>query len=103
MLVSSSGWIGSRSHHAEFEVTRLGCPLPFRKKPRSPPATPATSTPCRLEGCFRAYPPGSHFIKPTRLSIRIGKPVTFEDCPDNRAGWNTVAKRLHQCIEDLSR
>ena len=55
--------------------------------------------PCRLEGCSRAYPPGGHFVKPTRLSIRIGKPVTFEDYPDNRAGWTNVAKRLHQCIE----
>jgi 1-acyl-sn-glycerol-3-phosphate acyltransferase len=59
--------------------------------------------PCRLEGCFRAWPAGSRFIKPTSLKITIGKPVTFEDCTDDRAGWNTVAERLHDCVEDLSR
>jgi 1-acyl-sn-glycerol-3-phosphate acyltransferase len=58
--------------------------------------------PCRLEGCSRAWPPGNSFIKPTCLSIKIGKPVTFEDCPDTRAGWNTVAARLHDCIEELA-
>jgi 1-acyl-sn-glycerol-3-phosphate acyltransferase len=58
--------------------------------------------PCRLEGCFRAWPPGNSFVKPTCLSIKIGKPVTFEDCPDTRTGWNTVAARLHDCIEELA-
>lgn len=57
--------------------------------------------PCRLEGCFQAWPPGGRFIKPTSLKITIGKPVTFEDCPDTKAGWNLVAGRLHGCIEDL--
>ena len=59
--------------------------------------------PCHLESCFRSWPPGSRFPKPTRLSIKIGKPLTFEDCPDDRTGWNTVAERLHGCVEDLSR
>ena len=58
--------------------------------------------PCHLEGCFDSWPPGGRFPKPTRLRIRIGKPVTFEDCPDDRTGWNTVAERLHRCVEDLS-
>ncbi|MDE0836655.1 MAG: hypothetical protein OSA84_09930 [Akkermansiaceae bacterium] len=58
--------------------------------------------PCRLEGCFRAWPPGGSFVKLTRLSIKIGKPITFEDCPDNRSGWNTVAGRLHECLENLA-
>ena len=59
--------------------------------------------PCHLEGCFRSWPPGGHFAKPTCLSIKIGKPVTFEDCADDRIGWNAVAERLHGCVEDLSR
>lgn len=58
--------------------------------------------PCRLEGCFRAWPADGSFVKPTRLSIKIGKPVTFENCPDTRAGWNTVAGRLHDCLENLA-
>lgn len=59
--------------------------------------------PCHLEGCFRAWPPGGHFVKPTRLGIKIGKPLTFEDCTDDRAGWNEVAGRLHNSIADLAR
>lgn len=58
--------------------------------------------PCHLEGCFRAWPPGGHFVKPTRLGIKIGKPLTFEDCTDDRAGWNEVADRLHTCVADLA-
>lgn len=57
--------------------------------------------PCRLEGCFHAWPPGGRFIKPTRLRIRIGKPMTFGNCDDDRAGWNLVAERLHESVEQL--
>lgn len=57
--------------------------------------------PCHLEGCHRAWPPGAHFIKPTKLRVRIGKPLSFEQTPDNREGWNEVAKRLQQAVTDL--
>jgi 1-acyl-sn-glycerol-3-phosphate acyltransferase len=59
--------------------------------------------PCRLDGCFRAMPPGARFVKPTRLSIQIGQPITFEDCPDSRDGWDIIAGRLHDRIKELGR
>ncbi|MFK7850651.1 MAG: lysophospholipid acyltransferase family protein [Akkermansiaceae bacterium] len=57
--------------------------------------------PCKLEGCAHAWPPGGHFIKPTKLRIKIGEPVSFGNCPDNRSGWNDIAKQLHERIEKL--
>lgn len=58
--------------------------------------------PCHLEGCHRSWPPCGRFIKPTKLRIRIGKPLTFEDYEDTKSGWNKVAKRLQECVESLA-
>lgn len=57
--------------------------------------------PCRLEGCHRAWPPGSHFVKPTKLRITIGKPMSFPGQPDCREGWNAIAVQLQQAVEGL--
>lgn len=58
--------------------------------------------PCHLDGCFRAWPPGARFIKPVRIEVRIGKPLTFADCPDTRAGWDEVSRRLRHCVEEMA-
>jgi 1-acyl-sn-glycerol-3-phosphate acyltransferase len=58
--------------------------------------------PCYLDGCFRAWPPGRHFSMPLSVGIKIGPPIQFDDCPDNRAGWDTVAKRLRGAVEELA-
>jgi len=57
--------------------------------------------PCRLEGCHRAWPPGAHFVKPTRLRIHIGEPRTFENVEDHREGWNRIAEELQHAVESL--
>lgn len=57
--------------------------------------------PCRLNGCFRAFPPGGRFIKPVRISVRIGPALRFDACPDDRAGWDSVAYQLRGAIEAL--
>lgn len=58
--------------------------------------------PCRLEGCFQACPPGSRFVKPKRLTLKIGLPLNFQQTPDNRGGWDSVARQLHAAVEALS-
>lgn len=58
--------------------------------------------PCHLDGCFRAWPPGKHFSKPLSVGISIGPPMIFDDCSDDRAGWDSIAKRLQAAVENLA-
>lgn len=58
--------------------------------------------PCHLEGCFRALPPGSRFPKPLSLAVTVGKPIRFDDCPDNRTGWDAIAARLQVAVEGFA-
>lgn len=55
--------------------------------------------PCRLEGCYQAWPPGTCFIKPAKVRVTLGKPMIFETCSDTREGWNEIAKALQQSID----
>jgi len=58
--------------------------------------------PCRLEGCFHSFPPGSRFVKPTRITVKISPPIRFDADPDNRAGWDAIAQQLRGAVETLS-
>ena len=55
--------------------------------------------PCHLDGCFRALPPGSQLAKPVPISLRIDPPLLFNTYADNRAGWDAVARKLHEAFE----
>lgn len=57
---------------------------------------------CRLDGCFRALPPGRWLCKPRRISVKIGPPLRFDDCPNNRSGWDTIAAQLRGEVKRLS-
>ena len=101
-----------RRLHQEKEVfiifpegtrSRTGEMLPFRSGiGRLVAKTNVPVVPCYLEGCFHAWPPERHFSKPLSIRISIGPPITFEDCPDDRAGWDTVAKRLKAGVMELA-
>lgn len=58
--------------------------------------------PCRLDGCFRSFPPGSRFIKPVRITVKIAPPIRFDAGSDNRAGWDAIAQQLRGAVEKLS-
>ena len=85
---------GTRSRTGEMQAFQSGIG-------RLVAQTNVPVVPCRLTGCFRAFPPGRRFIKPTRITVRIGPPLHFESCPDNRAGWDTIAGQLRDAIEKL--
>jgi 1-acyl-sn-glycerol-3-phosphate acyltransferase len=64
--------------------------------------TPVPVVPCYLDGCFRAWPSGSHFIKPVRVTVRIGRPLRFDEVPDHRAGWDGIASQLGEAVAQLA-
>jgi 1-acyl-sn-glycerol-3-phosphate acyltransferase len=79
--------------------SRDGNPLPW--KPGIGMMIAGTSVPvlpCRLFGCFEAFPPGAVIPRPRRIRVRIGAPITFGETPDNREGWNHVAATLRDAV-----
>jgi len=86
---------GTRSRTGEMLAFRSGIG-------RLVARTTVPVVPCYLEGCFRAWPPGRHFSKPLSIGISIGPPMNFEDCSDDRAGWDSIAKRLKAAVENLA-
>lgn len=86
---------GTRSRTGEMQKFRSGIG-------RMVANSPVPVLPCRLEGCFRALPPGSRFPKPLGLTVKVGKPIRFDDCPDNRAGWDAIAEQLQLAVESLA-
>jgi len=57
--------------------------------------------PCHLQGTFEATPPNSWVLRPTPIEVRIGEPLTFESCADERSGWDQVAGRLEDAVRKL--
>lgn len=38
-------------------------------------------------------------MKPVPISLRIDPPLRFDTYPDNRTGWDAVARKLHEAYE----
>ena len=58
--------------------------------------------PCYLQGTFEAMPPNSWFLRPKRIEVRIGKPLTFERCANERDGWNQVGWQVEAAVRKLA-
>lgn len=54
--------------------------------------------PCRLFGCFEAFPPGAVIPRPRKIGVRIGTPITFQSTPNDRDGWNIVSATLRDAV-----
>lgn len=57
--------------------------------------------PCYIDGAGRAMSVTSRFVRPERLTIRIGQPLQFADLPDNREGWQQTTHRLEAAVHEL--
>jgi 1-acyl-sn-glycerol-3-phosphate acyltransferase len=64
--------------------------------------TPVPVVPCWLQGTFEAMPPDSWLLRPTRIEVRIGEPLTFADCAEDRSGWDRVAGQLEAAVRKLA-
>jgi 1-acyl-sn-glycerol-3-phosphate acyltransferase len=82
--------------------SRDGNYLPF--KPGVGMLVAGTSVPvvpCHLSGTFEALPAGRRWPRPRRIVLRVGKPVSFEDQVNQRAGWDRVTAAVEERIRTL--
>lgn len=58
--------------------------------------------PCYIHGAFEAMPRDKILPRPRKISVRIGKPMSFESLPHGREGWNQIAADLEQAVRALA-
>ena len=63
-------------------------------------ATPVI--PCYLDGAFDAWPKGQIIPKPQKLTLKIGKPLTFGHLWRNRPNCDRIAQELETAVRNLS-
>jgi 1-acyl-sn-glycerol-3-phosphate acyltransferase len=64
-------------------------------------ATPVPVIPCHLDGTFHALPPGAQWPRPTQIVLRMGAPLQFAGVPNQREGWETIARDVEQAVRAL--
>ncbi len=58
--------------------------------------------PVFIHGAFKAMPPGSVFVRPTKLSITFGKPLRFSDeVYKSKEGRNIIMAELDKTMREL--
>ena len=87
---------GTRTESGELQPFKPGVALLVR-------GTSIPVIPCYLDGAFRAWPKGSAFPRPVKLTLRIGEPKTYENAPEGRRGLLNIAGDLHDAVAQLSR
>lgn len=85
---------GTRSRDGELGKFRPGIGMLVA-------SAPVPVVPCRLRGCFAAFPPGRRLPAPHPLHLTIGHPLIFEKTPDTREGWDQISTTLRTAIEAL--
>jgi 1-acyl-sn-glycerol-3-phosphate acyltransferase len=63
--------------------------------------TPAPVVPCCIRGAFEALPPGARLPRPRKVAVRIGKPLSFAEAPDDREGWRRIAAEAEEAVRAL--
>jgi 1-acyl-sn-glycerol-3-phosphate acyltransferase len=58
--------------------------------------------PCHLDGPFLVLPPGRKVPRPYTITVRVGDPITFEHCTNDREGWEAVAAGIRERIVKLA-
>lgn len=58
--------------------------------------------PCYLEGTFRAWPKGSWFPRPYRVSLAIGEPRSYEHLGRGKESATEISRDLREAIVSLA-
>lgn len=58
--------------------------------------------PCYLEGTFEAFPPETFIPRLHKVTVRIGRPRTFEHLDNRRPGWDEVSGLLEADVKALA-
>ena len=64
-------------------------------------ATSVPVIPCHLDGTFAALPPGARWPRSSHIVLRIGTRMQFDKLPNERSGWETIARALEQAVRAL--
>lgn len=64
--------------------------------------TPIPVIPCYLDGAYRAWPKGSLFPRPVKLTLRIGEPRTYEHGFEGKRGLLDIANDLQEAVARLA-
>jgi 1-acyl-sn-glycerol-3-phosphate acyltransferase len=57
--------------------------------------------PCYLQGAFAALPAGQILPRPRKLTLTIGRPLSFADIDDTRRGWEHVGTCVEAAVRRL--
>jgi 1-acyl-sn-glycerol-3-phosphate acyltransferase len=85
---------GTRSRTGQMSAFRSGIGMLVA-------ATSVPVVPCHLQGTFDALPPGAKWPRSSRIVMRIGVPCQFENSPNERTGWQSIAQTLEQAVRAL--
>jgi 1-acyl-sn-glycerol-3-phosphate acyltransferase len=58
--------------------------------------------PCHLSGSFAAMPPDARAVRPRKIILQIGTPLTFETVANHAEGWRRIAAVAREEIVALS-
>ena len=58
--------------------------------------------PCYLEGCHECLRPENTIPRPRHITLHIGKPMTFDNVSNERAGWRQIAADIEARVRQLS-
>ncbi|MFO0914979.1 MAG: lysophospholipid acyltransferase family protein [Pirellulales bacterium] len=59
--------------------------------------------PCFIEGAGRAMSVSAKFVRPERITIRVGQPMTFAELTDDRDGWHKTTQLLESAVRELGK
>ena len=65
--------------------------------------TDVPAVPCFIRGTFEAMPATRRFPRFSRLGLRVGEAMTFNDVANDREGWTSIARRLEEGVRRLAR
>ena len=57
--------------------------------------------PCHLDGNSTAFPPDKYFLRPHKITLHVGRPMTFETVSNHASGWREIARVVQQETERL--
>lgn len=88
---------GTRTEDGELQEAKGGIGFIIEK-------SGCAVVPAYIDGSYKAYPKGKKFIKPCKVTITYGKPITqeeFQALGTGRDAYDQYAALIMQCIADL--
>ena len=83
--------------------TRSGTMAPFKSGlGRLVAGTNIPIVPCYLDGTFAALPASVTVPRWRKISVEVGKPLSFAETTNDRAGWESIAAATEMAVRNLA-